>query len=56
MADACEERRVLDELTERYTVYREVEGPPVTETLLRLFERGLPLDRSPRRRAEGEER
>ncbi|MGY1830167.1 hypothetical protein ACI8AA_07010 [Geodermatophilus sp. SYSU D01180] len=55
MADAREERRVLDELTERYAVYREVEGPPGTETLLWLFERGLPPDRSPRRGAEGEE-
>ncbi|MGY1738623.1 hypothetical protein [Geodermatophilus sp. SYSU D00684] len=53
MADAREERRVLDELDRRYTRYVEGSEVPISPRLLRLLET---LDLSPRRRAEGEER
>ncbi|MGY1730124.1 hypothetical protein ACI798_01290 [Geodermatophilus sp. SYSU D01045] len=58
MADAREERRVLYELTEKYTVYREADrdAKPLTEGQLRILDGELTIDPSRRRKAEGEER
>ncbi|MGY1778096.1 hypothetical protein ACI8AV_19785 [Geodermatophilus sp. SYSU D00804] len=57
-ADAREERRVLDELTEKHTVYREADRDqePLTEGQLRILDGELRIDPSRRTRAEGGER